>query len=283
VENFSPGTMAKLGLDYDNLVRRNPHLVMVSGSVFGQTGPLAQEWGVDGTGAALSSRTYLTGWPDREPVIPGAVPYGDVIVPYVMAAAVAAALQRRGEGGGGAHLDVSMYEVCVQQMWPAIAQTLNGAIPVRQGNQDERCYWQGVLPAAGEDCWIAVSLASAAESDRLLALAAPATPEQWSAARPALQTVNLLQAQGIAAGVVQDMQDLVDKDEGLQYRGALVRLPHPLLGEFGHVRTPMSFSRDVNLPYRAPGMGEHGAQIAQDIAGLTPERIAQLRELGVLQ
>ncbi len=53
VENFSPGTMAKLGLDYDSLAQRNPGIVMVSGSVFGQTGPMAQEWGVDGTGGAL--------------------------------------------------------------------------------------------------------------------------------------------------------------------------------------------------------------------------------------
>src|SRR5262249_55036400 len=95
VENFSPGTMAKLGLDYDALAARNPGIVMVSGSVFGQTGPLAHHWGVDGTGAALSGRTLLTGWPDREPVIPSAVPYGDVIVPYVMAAAAAAALAER--------------------------------------------------------------------------------------------------------------------------------------------------------------------------------------------
>ena len=65
-----------------SLAARNPGIVMVSGSVFGQTGPLAQEWGVDGTGGALSGRTFLTGYPDRDPVIPGAVPYGDVIVPY---------------------------------------------------------------------------------------------------------------------------------------------------------------------------------------------------------
>ncbi len=74
---------------------------MVSGSVFGQTGPMAQEWGVDGTGGALSGRTFLTGYPDRDPVIPGAVPYGDVIVPYAMVAAVAAALQHRRETGQG--------------------------------------------------------------------------------------------------------------------------------------------------------------------------------------
>src|SRR5690606_21611503 len=79
VENFSPGTMARLGLDFERLAARNPSIIMVSGSVFGQTGPLASEWGIDGTGGALSGRTFLTGWEDRDPVVPGAVPYGDVI------------------------------------------------------------------------------------------------------------------------------------------------------------------------------------------------------------
>ena len=113
VENFSPGTMAKLGLDYEQLVKRNPGVIMVSGSVFGQTGPLAQEWGVDGTGAALSGRTYLTGWPDRDPVTPGAVPYGDVIVPYVMAAsALAPAGTAPAQWPGGPHRCLHVRDLC---------------------------------------------------------------------------------------------------------------------------------------------------------------------------
>ena len=76
VENFSPGTMAKLGLDFDSLSARNPGIVMVSGSVYGQTGPLAKEWGVDGTGGALSGRTYLTGEPGREMARHGGVILG---------------------------------------------------------------------------------------------------------------------------------------------------------------------------------------------------------------
>ncbi|MEO8017376.1 MAG: CoA transferase, partial [Pseudomonadota bacterium] len=155
VENFSPGTMAKLGLDFDSLVRRNPALVMISGSVYGQTGPLAAEWGVDGTGAALSGRTFLTGWEDRGPVIPGAVPYGDVIVPYVMAACVAGALQRRRETGRGTHIDVSMYEICVQQMRSAIQEAQSGVEPQRCGNHDATVFRQDVFPTAGEDRWIA--------------------------------------------------------------------------------------------------------------------------------
>ncbi|MDH5310118.1 MAG: CoA transferase, partial [Gammaproteobacteria bacterium] len=136
VENFSPGTMARLGLDFASLSRRRPGLVMISGSVYGQTGPLAEEWGVDGTGGALSGRTYLTGWPDRDPVVPGSVPYGDVILPFVMAAAGLATLAARKDSGQGAHVDASMYEVCVQQMKDAIFESQRGAEPQRRGNED---------------------------------------------------------------------------------------------------------------------------------------------------
>ncbi|MGH8217950.1 MAG: CoA transferase, partial [Steroidobacteraceae bacterium] len=151
VENFSPGTMAKLGLAFDDLQRLHPGLILVSGSVYGQTGPLAQEWGVDGTGGALSSRTLLTGWPDRDPVIPGAVPYGDVIVPYAMAAAATAALAQRRAGGQGAHIDASMYEICAQQMFEALVQAQTGRAPQRRGNADPWVFHQGVYPVAGED------------------------------------------------------------------------------------------------------------------------------------
>ena len=61
VENFSPGTMAKLGLDYAQLVRAQSRRRDGIGQRLWPDGPLAQEWGVDGTGAALSGRTFLTG------------------------------------------------------------------------------------------------------------------------------------------------------------------------------------------------------------------------------
>src|SRR5690606_29058012 len=127
VENFSPGTMDKLGLGYADVSAAHAGLVMASGSVYGQTGPLAREWGVDGTGGALSGRTFLTGWPDRGPVVPGAVPYGDVVVPYVIAACVVAGLAGRLRSGRGCHVDAAMYEICVQQMAPALCAAQDGA------------------------------------------------------------------------------------------------------------------------------------------------------------
>ncbi len=283
VENFSPGTMDKLGLGFAQLSASHPGLVMASGSVFGQTGPLSGEWGVDGTGGALSGRTYLTGWADRDPVVPGAVPYGDVIVPYVMAACVAAALAQRRAQGGSCHIDASMYEICVQQMQAAIVAAQRGLAPQRMGNADPAVLSQDVYPARGEDRWIAISLFNAEEQARLAALAGGRPIAEWTSEQEDHALVAQLQAAGIAAGVLQDMQDLLERDPQLRARGALVELPHPKLGAFGHMRTPISFSGDKVTPYRAPGMGEHNREIALELAGVSADRYTQLEAAGVLK
>ncbi|WP_129645672.1 CaiB/BaiF CoA-transferase family protein [Peristeroidobacter agariperforans] len=291
VENFSPGTMAKLGLDYASLQKRNPGVIMVSGSVFGQTGPLAESWGVDGTGAALSGRTFLTGWPDRNPVIPGAVPYGDVIVPYVMAAATAAAVDHRRRTGKGCHIDAAMYEICVQQMHDAITAAEHGKRPTRNGNDDPKVFHQGVYATTGDDQWIAITVPSQSDWDRLCAIAKlSATPRDaepalkaWCLEREAHALMEQLQTAGIAAGVVQDIEDLIEHDPQIATRHALMNLEHPLLGAFGHVRTPITFSAAVTSPYRAPSIGEHSIAIASDLCGLSASRIEELERLGVFR
>lgn len=283
VENFSPGTMDKLGLGYSSISARHPGIVMASGSVFGQTGPLAREWGVDGTGGALSGRTFLTGWQDRDPVIPGAVPYGDVIVPFVMAACVIAGLAYRRRCGHGAHIDAPMYEICVQQMTSAIRAAQTGPAPQRMGNADAAVLHQDVYPARGEDRWVAISVFDEAQRSRLQALAAGQPLAQWTRNHDDHELVERLQREGIAAGVVQDIEDLIEKDLPLIERGALVDLPHPKLGNFGHVRTPIEFSGERVAPFRAPAIGEHTREIALEIAGISAERYAELQSKGVLR
>jgi crotonobetainyl-CoA:carnitine CoA-transferase CaiB-like acyl-CoA transferase len=251
--------------------------------VYGQTGPLAGEWGVDGTGGALSGRTWMTGWADRDPLVPGAVPYGDVIVPYVLAACIAAALAHRREHGVGCHIDASMYEICVQQMRRAIASAQQGVPPKRLGNADPGVLQQDVYPARGEDRWVAISVFDEAQRARLDALAGGRPLAEWTRDQDERELVERLQAAGIAAGVLQDIEDLMEHDAPLRARGALVELPHPKLGPFGHVRTPISFSRDRQQPYRAPGMGEHNAEIIRGTAGLDAQRLAELESAGVLK
>jgi crotonobetainyl-CoA:carnitine CoA-transferase CaiB-like acyl-CoA transferase len=289
VENFSPGTLEKLGLDYPQMAARNPGVVMVSGSVFGQTGPLAKSWGVDGTGAALSGRTYLTGWPDRNPVIPSAAPYGDVILPYAMAAAVIAALEHRRHTHRGCHIDASMFELCVQQMRDAF---LPGAPTARTGNADSRVFHQGVYPALGEDRWLAVTFHDAAQwqsfaGARNLAATNAATRDEvmarWCAGLADDAAAEVLQDLGIAAAAVADMSDLFERDPQLRARQSLVTLDHPLLGAFGHMRTPIDFSRAQAAPFRAPQMGEHNRGIATGICGLSPARFEELETLGVFK
>jgi crotonobetainyl-CoA:carnitine CoA-transferase CaiB-like acyl-CoA transferase len=283
VENFSPGTMDKLGLGFATLSADHPGLVMASGSVYGQTGPLAREWGVDGTGGALSGRTFLTGWHDRDPVVPGAVPYGDVIVPYVIAAAVIAGLAGRLRGGRGCHIDASMYEICVQQMAAAVDAAQRGPGPERAGNTDPGVRMQDVYPARGDDRWVAISVFDDSDLARLQRLAGNRPIGEWTAGQDEVELVTLLQREGIAAGVVQDIEDLIERDETLRARGALIDLPHPKLGNFGHVRTPVSFSRSAVTPYRAPALGEHTQEIALTVAGLSAERFAELDADGVLK
>jgi crotonobetainyl-CoA:carnitine CoA-transferase CaiB-like acyl-CoA transferase len=198
-----------------------------------------------------------------------------------MAAALVAVLAAA--DGRGAHIDASMYELCVQQMHAAIVAAQGDAPLSRMGNADPAVMQQDVYPARGEDCWVAISLFDDEDARRLAALTGGRPVAEWTRAQEAAQLVALLQQAGIAAGVAQDIEDLIEHDAALAARGALVELPHPKLGPFGHVRTPISFSADRCTPFRAPAIGEHNQAIALGEAGLTPERLAQLDAAGVLR
>ena len=176
-----------------------------------------------------------------------------------------------------------MYEICVQQMRDALLAEQRGNRPERTGNDAPESFRQDVYPCAGDDRWIAIRCADATRWQALCGLAGGEDIAGWTAGQDAHALTELLQAAGIAAGALQDMEDLIDGDTALLDRGALVTLDHPLLGAFGHVRTPVSFSRDTVAPYRAPGLGEHGQKIAAEIAGLSPERIGELAAAGVFR
>jgi crotonobetainyl-CoA:carnitine CoA-transferase CaiB-like acyl-CoA transferase len=214
--------------------------------------------------------------------VPGAVPYGDVVVPYVMAACIVAGLAHRLRGGSGCHIDASMYEICVQQMAGAIAAAQQGSAPARRGNADAGILQQDVYPARGDDRWVAITAVDQADLARLDQLAGGRPLAEWTRTQDDYELVDWLQRAGIAAGVVQDIEDLFERDPGLRARGALVELPHPKLGSFGHVRTPLSFSGHALEPFRAPAIGEHSSEILREVCGLSAERLAELECRGVL-
>ncbi|MCA9853664.1 MAG: CoA transferase, partial [Dehalococcoidia bacterium] len=108
-ENFRPGTMARLGLDYPALRERNPRIVYASLSGFGQDGPYAQKPGVDAVAQAMGGTMSLNGETNGPPMRVG-VSIGDMTGGLYLAIGILAALQARERIGEGQHLDVSLME-----------------------------------------------------------------------------------------------------------------------------------------------------------------------------
>ena len=289
VENFSPGTMEKLGLDYLRLAARNPRLVMASGSVFGQTGPLARSWGVDGTGAALSGRTLLTGWPDRPPVIPSAAPYGDVIVPYAMAASIIAALDTTPHERRGCHIDASMYEFCVQQMRAAFA---GGAAAVRRGNTDPDVFHQGVYATQGSDRWVADDIRVGRGTGHVCAgrrraahtMRRRATRSaQWCASQPDVDAGNFFRSSASPPAWCRTCRTCSNATRRSQARHRWCR---SFIRSSAHsatcARPSTSRRRDRSLSARPRWASTTGRSLRR-CAGCRAARIAELEQLGVFK
>ena len=306
-ENFTPGTMEALGFGYEAVKQINPDVIYISGSLFGQTGPLANEWGIDGTGAAISGRLALTGWPERTPITPSAGIYGDYIVPLVNAAGVVAALLNRRRGGGGQYLEASMYEVTAQQIAPAVLDwQVNGRDQSRTGNRAPNAAPHGVFPSIGEDRWVAIAVFGDEEWARFTAaIGAPAWASdprfashadrkrneeelealvaEWTKTLTPHEAMELLQNAGVRAGAVQTPPDFLDADPQLRERGLMREVPHSVLGPFPHQVPPLRLSATPAQVGPAPMMGEHNEHIITGTLGRDEMEYINLLLEGVLQ
>ena len=121
MESFAPGTMHKWELDYESLRRVRSDLIMVSSSLMGQDGPMADYAGWGFMGAAMAGFHMLTGWPDRAPSGPFHS-YTDYVVPRMTAIALLAALDYRRETGEGQHIDFSQVEASTHFLAPGAAR-----------------------------------------------------------------------------------------------------------------------------------------------------------------
>ncbi len=298
-ENFTPGTLTKLGMDYDFVKSIKPDIIMLSSSAYGQTGPMAFEWGVDGTGLALSGYLDQTGWPDRIPVGANA-PFGDVVLPYINAMAIVAALDYKSRTGKGQHIDTSMVEVCIHPNTPAILDLeVNNHYHTRSGNRIANASPHAVFPCRGDDRWCAIAVFNDAEwkafcgvlgnpswtcDQKFTTLTARKQNEdelerlisQWTAQFTDYDIMNKMQAAGVAAGVVQTMADILDNDPQLKAREFLLPINNPVLGVFGHPSPSYKFSKTKSVVRYAPSMGEHTECISLEILGLSDVEFAEL-------
>mgnify|MGYP001367812897 CR=1 FL=1 len=174
-ESFTPGTMAKFGLDYAALKEINPSLVMISMPLYGQTGPWANYMGYGHVLQAATGYNHLTGWPDGPPIGTG-VAYTDFLVPHLAATALIAALDYRRRNGTGQYIDFGQMEAAIHGLGTAIVDwTANGHEQIRLGNHDAeaaphnayKCrdgrwvviacttekHWEGLKAALGRPEW----------------------------------------------------------------------------------------------------------------------------------
>jgi CoA:oxalate CoA-transferase len=135
IENFRPGTMAKLGLAPEDLVKEHPRLIVCSISGFGQTGPMSREPAYDTVVQALSGLMSVTGFPDGLPTRVG-TSMGDLAAGMFAYAAITTALMARERHGRGTTIDIAMldglFALLEHGLMDALAKHLN---PTRIGNR----------------------------------------------------------------------------------------------------------------------------------------------------
>ncbi|MBN1848397.1 MAG: CoA transferase [Deltaproteobacteria bacterium] len=306
-ENFMPGTLTKLGLGYEDIQKIKPDIIMVSTSIFGQTGPYAHMGGVDGMGNAISGRLDLSGWPDRGPVSPSSCAFGDDILPLFTAMAIVAALDYRRKTGKGQYIDGAMLEVCANQIGPAFLDwQANGRIQTRNGNRIHEASPHGVFPCKGDDRWCAISVFTDEEwkafcgvlgsppwtkEERFRDLASRRTNEdelelfiaEWTSERDPQEVMRLMQKAGVCAGIVQDARDLMENDPQLKERNFLLNLKHPVLGVCAHPTPPYKLLKTPAQVKTAPCLGEHNDFICTRILGMPDEKFVELLQEGVFQ
>ncbi|WP_460438660.1 CaiB/BaiF CoA-transferase family protein [Amycolatopsis stemonae] len=300
IESFSPGLMARWGLDYAKLAAGHPDLVMVSTSINGQTGPLAQLAGFGNIGAALSGFQAIAGWPDREMFGPFG-PYTDYVAPRFSLCTLLGALEYRRRTGAGCHIDVAQVESGVWFQAPEIADNAdNGRVVRRLGNADREFAPHGVYPTADPGRYVAVavttdeqwhalaavlgyedSLETAAERracSRELDVAVAA----WTRRRTAEDTEAALQAVGVPAHVSSSSKDFCE-DPQLRHRGHLVTLPHPRHGRtvVEGPRYLLSATPGV-VTTAAPMFGQDNRQVLAELLGYDEGTIDRLTDSGVL-
>ncbi len=306
LETFGPGVIGRLGLDYEELKKVKPDIVMLSMSMFGQYGPYSKQPTFGQLLQATNGFVNLLGWPDRSPALPVAA-YTDYIAPWYVMIALMSALDYRRRTGKGQYIDLAMQEASVHLAAPVVMDyTINGRIQGRMGNDCPGAAPHGVYPCKGTERWLAIAVFSDKEWQALCKIMGD--PEwtksakfdtllqrtkniseldkkigEWTRDFTPEDLMSRLQAAGVAAGVVQTGEDLVDNDLQLRHRRHFVEMEHAEAGQHLTERPPYRLSKTPSQPQRPfPGFGEHTEFVCKNILGMGDGEFAELIGANVL-
>ena len=282
VESFTPGTMARFGLDFETLSKTRRDLVMLSTCMRGQTGPQRSYSGFGNQGAALSGLFAITGWPDRPPSGPWGA-YTDFVAPRYGVSALAAALLNRQKTGLGQHIDLSQIEAGIHFTGPQVAHfSSTGTCAGAVGNRRSQNVPQGSFQTRGLERYIALEVRSDRDWRALCALLEDAALNSnwglaeraanvdliddhlcaWTLLHDADDAEAQLVAEGIPAHRIMWPGDL-RTDAQLAHRGFFVPLEHPEMGVMHYDGPVTHFSATPPVLDRpGPLLGQHSEEVA---------------------
>jgi len=306
VENYAPGVMKRLGIDYETLSAIKPSIIFASGSGYGQSGAYRDYQAMDLTIQAMSGVMSITGYPENPPVKSGAA-LCDFFGGVHMFGAITLALYRRAVTGEGAYIDISMLEA----VYPSLASTIGmlhgdrDDIPLRTGNRhgglslcpynvypaadghiaiicNNDKHWQALLGAMDRHDLIdnpryetmRDRVAAMDEIDEMVS----AWTRTWP--RPAL--FNHLSANRVACAPVRDLDEVV-RDPVLRERGVLLDIDHPQCGKIVVCRSSLRMDDMDRIPYNpSPAYGADNESFYGDHLGLSSDEVQNLRNEGVI-
>lgn len=304
IENFSPRVGERFGLTPDRLSGLNERLILARMPAFGLDGPWRDRVGFAQTMEQVSGLAWVTGHPEDQPRIPRGP--CDPLAGAHAAFAVLVALRERERTGKGAFIESTMVEAVLNVAAEQVIEwTANGVELPRMGNRAPGVAPQGLYPCAGEEQWLAVSVATDEHWAALVeALGRPAWATDpalgtvagrveahdrldehlgaWAAGRELDRAVATLVAVGVPAGAARDPRTITRHPQ-LAARGFFEELDHPVCGPRRFAGLPFRFaSVDRWLSRPAPTMGQHDREVLGGELGLSEEELDRLEAAGVI-
>ncbi len=303
MNNYSPGVLERLGLDYPQLRRLRPDIILVSMPSVGDSGPLRDILAYAPIIQALSGLMSLVGYQQDEPLV-GELqsPWSDAVSAIFAALAAVSALRHRSRTGQGQYVEVAQLEATTTMLGEAIlGYQMTGEVPHPQGNFDPEFAPHNNYPCAGEDAFVSIAVATDQEwqgfcralghpdwtkGDRFATrydrLRRTAELDQyvtaWTRQKSAQDITDLLQQHGVAAMPVMNIEDQFI-DPHLQERQVYVDIEHPHVGVewlYGLLGIFSDTPGDVRAP--APLLGQHNSFVFQELLGLPPGELQRLEE-----
>jgi crotonobetainyl-CoA:carnitine CoA-transferase CaiB-like acyl-CoA transferase len=302
IENFRPGVVRRLGIDYAAVKAVRPDVLYCSISGFGQTGPYRDRPGFDIMAQGATGLMRMTGEPGGRPAKVG-IAINDIAAGATAIYSILAAQMQRSRTGEGQYMDISLVDAGLAwTVWESGAYFGNGEVPEATGTRHRRSTpYQAYRTADG---YVTIG----ANNDRLWArlvtdvLDRPewrtdpryttltdrmahideleVDIERITMTRNTDEWIKILDRAGVPGGPVLTYDEAL-RDHHIQARGMVVELDHPLIGPMRTIAPPTKFS---GLDYRvrgpAPWLGQHTAQVLRE-AGIDDAEIAELFASGV--